>query len=105
MEMNNYILLIVGMMIVTYIPKLIPFFILSKEKIPTKLNKFLKLIPYTALGALLIPDVFYTTPSIPQASILGIGFAAIYVWHKGGIIIPILGSIFVTFIVILVHTG
>lgn len=100
--MSEYILLIVGMMLVTYIPRLLPFLMLSNKEIPNKLRKFLQYIPYTALGALIIPGVFSATPNMPLATYLGISFALIYAWYKGGIIIPVLGSIAVAFMVMII---
>lgn len=100
--MNNVILLILGMTFVTYIPRLIPFLMLSDRKLPKNLDKFLTFIPYTALGALIIPGVFSAIPGKPIASILGIGFAIIYSWRKGGIIIPISGSIIVALAVLMI---
>lgn len=100
--MNKNIILILGMMVVTYIPRLIPFVLVSERKLPNKLKKFLELIPYTALGALIIPGVFSATPQMPQASVIGIGFAFIYSWYKGGIIIPVLGSIMATMIMLFI---
>lgn len=103
--MNNMILLILAMMAVTYIPRLLPFFIVSNKNLSKRFTRFLTFIPYTALGALLIPGVFSATPQMPQASLLGIGFAFIYGWYKGGIIIPVLGSIMVTFLMLLTKNG
>lgn len=103
--MNNQILLILGMMFVTYIPRLLPFFMVSGKKLPKGLDRFLKFIPYTALGALIIPGVFSAVPEMPEASLLGMGFAFVYAWYKGGIIIPVLGSILMTFFMILIKNG
>lgn len=98
--MSNQTLLIIGMMLVTYIPRLLPFYIVSKRNLPKRIDRFLKTIPYTALGALIIPGVFSATPEMPQASLVGIGFAFVYGWYKGGIIIPVLGSIVITFMIL-----
>ncbi|WP_066500436.1 AzlD domain-containing protein [Abyssisolibacter fermentans] len=103
--MNNQILLILGMMLVTYIPRLLPFIMASEKKLPVKLNKFLQFIPYTALGALIIPEVFSAIPEMPLASLLGIGFSFVYGWYKGGIIIPVLGSILVSFLTLLMYNS
>ena len=100
--MNDKILLIVGMMMVTYIPRLIPFILVSDKELPEKLKKFLKVIPYTALGALIIPGVFSAIPGMPQAAIVGIGFAMVYGWYKGGIIVPVLGSIAVALLMLMI---
>lgn len=99
--MNNYKVLIVGMMVVTYIPRLIPFVLLSKLELPHKLRRFLRTIPYTALGALIIPGIFTATPTMPVAALIGGGFAFIYAWLKGGIIVPVLGAVLTTYLVLL----
>ena len=52
---NNIFLLILGMAAVTYIPRLLPFLVLSNQQIPERLNAFLKCIPAAAIGALIIP--------------------------------------------------
>ena len=51
-------LLIFGMMLVTYIPRAIPAILMDKLKFSPKVEKFLKLIPYTAMAALIFPGVF-----------------------------------------------
>ncbi len=98
--MNNTMLLIIGMMFVTYIPRLLPFLVIDKIKLPKKFNGFLEVVPYAALGALIIPGVFSAIPENPQAGLLGVGFAFLYAWYKGGIAIPVFGSVIVTFLII-----
>jgi len=100
--MNKILLMILGMTLVTYIPRLLPFLMVSNEDMPKRLRRFLTLIPYTALGALIIPGVFSATPDMPAASLVGISFAVIYAWFKGGIIVPVIGSIVATFIMLVV---
>ncbi|SMB91071.1 Branched-chain amino acid transport protein [Desulfonispora thiosulfatigenes DSM 11270] len=100
--MNNIYYIIIGMMVVTYIPRLLPFLFLEKIKLPPKVHRVLTFIPYTALGALIIPGIFTATPSMPIASLLGGAFALVYSWNKGGIIIPVIGAILTTFLVLLI---
>ena len=95
--MSKVIILILGMMIVTYLPRLIPFLMGNQKELPEKFNKFLSYIPATALGALILPGVFNATPI---AGIVGILFAIGYSWYKGGIILPVIGAILSTFIVL-----
>ncbi|WP_026478797.1 AzlD domain-containing protein [Alkaliphilus transvaalensis] len=95
--MNNTIILIIGMMVVTYIPRLIPFNVLGKGELPPKLKRFLLFIPYTALGALIIPGVFTAIPDQPIAVLLAVAFAAFFAWVKGEMIIPVLGAIIVVY--------
>lgn len=100
--MSDNLKLIILMMIVTYIPRLIPFYILSTEKLPEGVRRFLGFVPCTALGALIFPGAFSAMPDKPIASLVGIGFAAIYSWYKGGIIVPVLGGILLTFIILII---
>ena len=98
---NNTMLLIFGMSVVTYLPRLLPFLFLSNRKISGRLNTFLKCIPAAAIGALIIPSVLTATPEMPAAAVVGMIFTLILGWWRGGIILPVLGSVFVTYIVLL----
>ena len=99
--MNNLIPVIFGMAAVTYGPRLLPFLFLTNREIPKRVDAFLKCIPAAAIGALIIPGVFSATPDMPMAAVLGMGFTMIYGLWKGGIIIPVLGSVAVTYLVLL----
>lgn len=100
--MSETILIIIGMTAVTYLPRLIPFFMLSGATIPARLDRFLKCIPAAAIGALIIPGVFNATPGIPAAALAGILFTLLFGLLRGGIIIPVLGSVTVAYLVMLV---
>lgn len=102
--MNKLLLLILGMMAVTYVPRLLPFIMISTEKLPTKMRRFLKFVPYTALGAMIMPGVFTSVPKMPQAAFLGITFALIYSWMRGGIIVSVFGAIFVCFMTLMLRS-
>ena len=95
--MNNIAFIVLGMMIVTYVPRLIPFYMLSGRKIPCFLKMFLEFVPYTALGALIIPGAFAALPDSPIAAIGGLGFAFTYSYIKGGLILPVVGSMVVAY--------
>ena len=98
---NNVIVIILGMAAVTYGPRLIPFLLLSQREIPKQVDAFLKCIPVAAIGALIIPGVFSATPEMPMAAIAGMGFTLIIGFWKGGIVIPVLGSVCITYLVLL----
>lgn len=102
--MNNLIPLIMGMAAVTYLPRLVPLFLLTDKKIPKRLDRFLQCIPAASLGALVIPGMFSVTPEVPAAAILGIGFTIVYGLFRGGILLPVLGAVAVTYTVLL-HWG
>ncbi len=94
-----------GMMAVTYIPRLIPLVTLADRPLPPFLKRFLQFIPYTALGALIIPGVVDATPGKPLAALAGLGTAAFCAWLKGGVVLSILASIIVTFIMLCFYPG
>ena len=98
--MDNLLPLILGMAAVTYVPRLLPFLFFSNAQIPRRVDVFLKCIPAAAIGALIIPGVMTATPQLPAAALLGIGFTAVYGLFRGGIIVPVLGSVGVTYLVL-----
>ena len=102
--MSEIILIIIGMAAVTYGPRLIPFLMLSDVEIPARLDSFLKCIPAAAIGALIIPGVFSATPEIPVAAIAGILFTLLFGLLRGGIIIPVLGSVTIAYLVMIIST-
>ncbi len=72
--MDNIMFLVFAMAAVTYIPRLIPFLLLTNKQVPKRVDAFLKCIPVAAIGALIIPSVFNATPDMPVAGIIGIIF-------------------------------
>ena len=68
---TDILLLIAGMTLVTYIPRMLPAVLLEKLHFGPKVEKFLQLIPYTAMAALVFPGVVTLDPARPY-----IGLAA-----------------------------
>lgn len=56
----EYILLIISMGLVTYIPRWFPLFFLSQRKLPQWFIEWLDLIPVAILSALIFSDLFVT---------------------------------------------
>ena len=98
--MNNLVPIILGMAAVTYGPRLLPFLMLGNRTLPPRVDAFLKCIPVAAIGALIVPGVFTATPEMPSAAIAGMIFTLIFGLWRGGIIIPVLGSVGVTWLVL-----
>ena len=101
--MDNLIPLILGMAAVTYGPRLAPFFLLGRTRLPARVDAFLKAIPVAAIGALIIPGVFDAIPDQPLAVACGMGFTAAAGLWKGGIIIPVLGAVGITYLVLMLN--
>lgn len=53
----EYLLLLVGMGLVTYIPRWAPLFYLSRRRLPQWFVDWLDLIPVAILGALVLPEI------------------------------------------------
>lgn len=97
---GQLIFLLAGMMVVTYLPRLVPFYMVQDLAAAPRLKHFLQLIPYTALGALILPGVFTAVPGHPAAAVLGIGFAALWAWFRGGMMVPVSGAILVVYLIL-----
>ncbi len=54
---NNFIILVLGMGIVTFIPRWFPLFFLSEKQIPEWLEQWLDLVPVAILSALIVPEL------------------------------------------------
>ncbi len=92
--------LIVAMAAVTYIPRLMPLLLLTRLRIPHRVNTFLKAIPVAAIGALIVPGVLTATPELPAAALAGMGFTLVFGLFRGGIIVPVLGAVGVTWLML-----
>ncbi|PLX78531.1 MAG: AzlD domain-containing protein [Desulfuromonas sp.] len=57
MTFENYLLLLLGMGSVTYLPRLLPLLFLSQRELPRWLVDWLELIPVAILAALLAPSL------------------------------------------------
>jgi branched-subunit amino acid transport protein len=52
---SEYLILVVGMGLVTYIPRWFPIFFLSRRQLPQWFSEWLDLIPVAILSALVFP--------------------------------------------------
>lgn len=96
--MTKILILILGMTLVTYIPRALPFLLIGKMQFSGKLEKFLKLIPYTAMSALIFPGVFSVDASNPMIDIVGAGVAGILAWKKCPVMVCVLAAIAADFL-------
>lgn len=98
--MKSYLTLIIGMTMVTYLPRLIPLVLLNNKKINEKVKQFLLYIPYTSLSILIIRGVITATEGMKIATIMGIGIAAIISYIKGNLVLSVLAGILLSFLTI-----
>lgn len=101
MDALKIFLLLLGMMLVTYIPRLLPLFFVDKLKISGKVEKFLKLIPYTAMSALIFPGVFSVDVN-PIVGIAGGAVAAVLAFFKCPVMVCVLAAIVADYVTLLI---
>ena len=96
--MMDYVnIVILGCALVTFIPRLIPALFIDKLNFSPKFEKFLNLIPYTALAALICPGVLTVDNQLWYIGLIGAIVAAGLAWKK----VP-LGAIVILTVVILI---
>lgn len=99
---TDILLLILGMAVVTYIPRALPAVLIDKMKFGSKIEKFLQLIPYTAMAALIFPGVFSVDSARPEIGIIGGLVAGILAWRKYPVMICVLVAIVADFFIYIV---
>lgn len=100
--MNSKVLLIIlGMAVVTYIPRFLPFCIFSKINLSKRMMLFLRCIPFSALGALIIPDVFRAIEKNNTASFIGCITAVVFSYIFKNMILTVIGSIVAVYLTII----
>lgn len=98
--MNNYFPLIIGMALVTYLPRIIPLVALKDRKINRNIKEFLYYIPYTSLSILIVRGVMTADSNLKVATIAGIGIAGILSYKKGNLILSVSMGILLAFLII-----
>lgn len=93
-------LLIIGMALVTYIPRFIPLIFLTNKDISPKIKQFLLYIPYTSLSILIAKGIITSSNNMLIPSITGIGVAGVIAYFKGSLVIAVLAGILTSFIAI-----
>ena len=92
---SDILFLILGMTAVTYLPRALPAALIGKLRFGPKLEKFLRLIPYTAMAALIFPGVITVDPQRLYIGILGGLCAGVLAWKKAPVMVCVLGAILV----------
>ncbi len=90
-------MVILGCALVTFIPRLIPSIFVGQINFNKKTEKFLDLIPYTALSALIIPGVLTVDNQLWYIGLIGAIVAAGLSWKK----VP-LGAIVIITVIVLI---
>ncbi|MGG3738072.1 AzlD domain-containing protein [Aeribacillus pallidus] len=89
---TNLIWVILGMGLVTYIPRMLPFLLLKNMELPAFWQNVLKNVPYATLGALILPGVLFIQESI-WYGVIGAATAFVLAFIEMNVIVVVLGSI------------
>ncbi|WP_432806558.1 AzlD domain-containing protein [Mesobacillus maritimus] len=89
---KEIVMMIIGMGIVTFIPRMLPFIMFRGKELPAFLQGVLKNVPYATLGALIFPAVFYIQEDI-WYGVIGAGAAFIAAFLGTNVIVVVMGSI------------
>ncbi|MFS0864080.1 AzlD domain-containing protein [Fredinandcohnia sp. 179-A 10B2 NHS] len=89
---KTILLMIIGMGLVTYIPRMLPLVVFNSVKLPPFLQGVLKNVPFAILGALIIPGIFTINEDI-WFGIIGAVVAFVVAYLGANVIVVVLSSI------------
>lgn len=95
------LLMILGMTAVTAVPRLIPALFMGKIKINRKVERFLQLIPYTAMAALIFPGILSADPARFYMGLIGGGAALLLSCLKMPVIVSVFAAVATNFLIYL----
>ncbi|MFD1017709.1 AzlD domain-containing protein [Thalassobacillus hwangdonensis] len=90
--------MIIGMAIVTAVPRLLPAFIVDRARFPRWVDRWLNAIPYAALGALIFPGIMTVKPDAPHVGLIGGAVAILCAWLGMNIILVVISAIATVFL-------
>ena len=79
MEQEMIFVAILGMLAVTYVPRVIPVLLLSSKKLPQVLVRWLSYVPVTVLAAMLFPALLIPEGQVDNRQI-DLGLDNIFLW-------------------------
>ncbi|MGG1676636.1 AzlD domain-containing protein [Neobacillus sp. NRS-1170] len=90
---SEIIWMIIGMGMVTYIPRMLPFVLFKGKELPPYIQGVLKNVPYATLGALIFPAIIFIQKDDIWYGILGAAAAFIAAFLGANVMFVVLGSI------------
>ncbi len=102
MSNKTALLLFLGMTLVTYIPRMLPVLLLGRFQLGRRTEKFLRLIPYTAMSALVFPGVFSVDPARPWIGLAGVLVSALLSLKKCPAVLCVLAGVATVFWLLLI---
>ena len=92
MQNRDIYLMILGMSLVTYLPRVLPAFLMGRIRLSARVERFLQLIPYTAMTALVFPGVF-SVDTNPVLGVVGAAVAGGLAWKKCPIMVCVRAAV------------
>ncbi|MBY0095275.1 AzlD domain-containing protein [Mesobacillus maritimus] len=89
---KEIVMMIIGMGVVTFIPRMLPFIMFRGKELPPFLQGVLKNVPYATLGALIFPAVLYIQEDI-WYGVIGALAAFAVAFLGANVIVVVMGSI------------
>ena len=87
--------LILGMALVTYFGRVLPVLFLNQKANRRRVEKFLRLIPYSAMTALVFPGVLSVDTNFMAIGVVGALTAIALSWFNMSITFVVIGAILV----------
>lgn len=88
----SIVITIIGMALVTYIPRMLPLVALNGKEMPPFLQAVLKNVPYAALGALIVPGIF-TFHDDWKFGLIGAVTAFVVAYMRANVIVVVISAI------------
>lgn len=87
------IMIIIALMsVVTFLPRILPAFIIDRIRLPIWIGQWLEFIPAAALGALIFPGVLNVVADKPQIGLIGGVVAIVLSLFRVHILVVVLGA-------------
>ncbi|MBH9966457.1 AzlD domain-containing protein [Rossellomorea oryzaecorticis] len=92
--MNNAVIwMIIGMAVVTYIPRMLPFIVFKGKELPPFLQGVLKNVPFAVLGALIFPSILLIQEGNLLFGLVGTAAAFLLAFLGANVIVVVIGAI------------
>jgi len=85
--------MLLGMALVTYIPRAVPLTFLEGKELPPMVSGVLRNIPFAVLGALIFPAILYIQEGNILFGLIGAIAAFTIAFMRGNVMLVVLGSI------------
>lgn len=81
--------IIVGMAVVTAVPRMLPAWLLERARPSPAIEAWLSHVPYAVLGALIFPGIMTVRPEQPAVGLAAGVIAALLAWWRAHMLIVI----------------